>query len=154
MTRVITLDPDQRKRMIAILSSILDNEHDKRKMGDDHLTNDQLEHIEMHIMALDLSAPNSAEMIVEDWLGGVIVDYGEDYPDILALVAPLDVITEALSRALERLDLIGALDEAEEWQESGDSVVNYPLVHEYQLVHNALKALNNTTALIADLKEA
>ena len=140
--------------MIAILSSIVDNEHDKRKMGDDHLTEDQLVHIEMHITALELSAPNSAEMIVEEWLGGVIVDYAEDYPDILALVAPLELITEALSRALERLDLIGALDEAEEWQESGDSVVNYPLVHEYQLVHNALKALNNTTALIADLKEA
>jgi len=154
MTRKITLDPDQRERMVAILGSILDNEHDKRKMGDDHLTEDQLVHIEMHITALELSAPNSAEMIVEEWLGGVIVDYAEDYPDILALVAPLDVITEALSRALERLDLIGALDEAEEWQESGDSVVNYPLVHEYQLVHNALKALNNTTALIADLKEA
>jgi hypothetical protein len=154
MTRKITLDPDQRERMVAILGSILDNEHDKRKMGDDHLTDDQLVHIEMHITALELSAPNSAEMIVEDWLGGVIVDYAEDYPDILALVAPLELITEALSRALERLDLIGALDEAEEWQESGDSVVNYPLVHEYQLVHNALKALNNTTALIADLKEA
>jgi len=157
MTRKITLDPDQRERMVAILGSILDNEHDKRKMGSDNrdcLTEDQLVHIEMHITALELSAPNSAEMIVEDWLGGVIVDYGEDYPDILALVAPLDVITAALSRALERLDLIGALDEAEEWQESGDSVVNYPLVHEYQLVHNALKALNNTTALIADLKEA
>ncbi len=154
MTRNITLDPDQRERMIAILSSIVDNGHDKRKMGDDHLTNDQLVHIEMHITALELSAPNSAEMIVEDWLGGVIVDYAEDYPDILALVAPLELITEALSRALERYSLIGTLDDAKERQESGESNVNYPLVHEYQLVHNALKALNNTTALIADLKEA
>ena len=107
MTRKITLDPEQRHSMVAILGSILDNEHDKF-----------------------------------------------NYPDILALVAPLVVVTEALSRALERLDLIGALDEAEEWQESGDSIVNYPLVHEYQLVHNALKALNNHNALIADLKEA
>jgi hypothetical protein len=48
MTRKITLDPDQRERMIAILSSILDNEHDKRKMGDDfHLTDDQLVNIEV-----------------------------------------------------------------------------------------------------------
>ena len=156
MTRVITLDPDQRKRMIAILSSILDNEHDKRKMGDDfHLTDDQLVNIEVRYNWLsDPNRNGNVEMIVEDSLANMIVDYGEDYPDILALVAPLDLITEALSRALERLDLIGALDEAEEWQESGDSVVNYPLVHEYQLVHNALKALNNTTALIADLKEA
>lgn len=156
MTRVITLDPDQRKRMIAILSSILDNEHDKRKMGDDfHLTDDQLVNIEVRYNWLsDPNRNGNVEMIVEDSLANMIVDYGEDYPDILALVAPLDLITEALSRALERLDLIGALDEAEEWQESGDSIVNYPLVHEYQLVHNALKALNNTTALIADLKEA
>ena len=158
MTRVITLDPDQRERMVAILGSILDNEHDKWKMGSDNrdcLTEDQLVHIEARYDWLSNPDRNgNVEMIVEDWLGGVIVDYAEDYPDILALVAPLDVITAALSRALERLDLIGALDEAEEWQESGDSVVNYPLVHEYQLVHNALKALTNTTALIADLKEA
>ncbi len=158
MTRVITLDPDQRERMVAILGSILDNEHDKWKMGSDNrdcLTEDQLVHIEARYDWLSNPDRNgNVEMIFEEWLGGVIVDYAEDYPDILALVAPLDVITAALSRALERLDLIGALDEAEEWQESGDSVVNYPLVHEYQLVHNALKALTNTTALIADLKEA
>jgi hypothetical protein len=156
MTRKITLDPDQRERMIAILSSILDNEHDKRKMGDDfHLTDDQLVNIEVRYNWLsDPNRNGNVEMIVEDWLASMIVDYGEDYPDILALVAPLDVITEALSRALERYELIGADDEIEAWQESGDSVVNYPLVHEYQLVHNALKALNNTTALIADLKEA
>lgn len=36
MTRVITLDPDQRERMVAILGSILDNEHDKWKMGSDN----------------------------------------------------------------------------------------------------------------------
>ena len=158
MTRVITLDPDQRERMVAILGSILDNEHYKWKMGSDNrdcLTEDQLVHIEARYDWLSNPDRNgNVEMIFEEWLGGVIVDYAEDYPDILALVAPLDVITAALSRALERLDLIGALDEAEEWQESGDSVVNYPLVHEYQLVHNALKALTNTTALIADLKEA
>ena len=156
MTRKITLDPDQRERMIAILSSIVDNEHDKRKMGDDfQLTDDQLVNIERRYNWLsDPNRNGNVEMIVEDWLANMIVDYGEDYPEIVALVAPLDVITAALSRALERLDLIGALDESEEWQESGDSVVNYPLVHEYQLVHNALKALNNTTALIADLKEA
>ena len=158
MTRKITLDPDQRERMVAILGSILDNEHDKWKMGSDNrdcLTEDQLVHIEARYDWLSNPDRNgNVEMIFEEWLGGVIVDYAEDYPDILALVAPLDVITAALSRALERLDLIGALDEAEEWQESGDSVVNYPLVHEYQLVHNALKALTNTTALIADLKEA
>jgi hypothetical protein len=156
MTRVITLDPEQRERMIAILSSILDNEHDKRKMGDDfHLTDDQLVNIEVRYNWLsDPNRNGNVEMIVEDWLASMIVDYGEDYLDILALVAPLDVITEALSRALERYELIGADDEIEAWQESGDSVVNYPLVHEYQLVHNALKALNNTTALIADLKEA
>ena len=158
MTRVITLDPDQRERMVAILGSILDNEHDKWKMGSDNrdcLTEDQLVHIEARYDWLSNPDRNgNVEMIFEEWLGGVIVDYADDYPDILALVAPLDVITAALSRALERLDLIGALDEAEEWQESGDSVVNYPLVHEYQLVHNALKALTNTTALIADLKEA
>ena len=158
MTRVITLDPDQRERMVAILGSILDNEHDKWKMGSDNrdcLTEDQLVHIEARYDWLSNPDRNgNVEMIFEEWLGGVIVDYAEDYPDILALVAPLDVITAALSRALARLDLIGALDEAEEWQESGDSVVNYPLVHEYQLVHNALKALTNTTALIADLKEA
>ena len=158
MTRVITLDPDQRERMVAILGSILDNEHDKWKMGSDNrdcLTEAQLVHIEARYDWLSNPDRNgNVEMIFEEWLGGVIVDYAEDYPDILALVAPLDVITAALSRALERLDLIGALDEAEEWQESGDSVVNYPLVHEYQLVHNALKALTNTTALIADLKEA
>ena len=158
MTRVITLDPDQRERMVAILGSILDNEHDKWKMGSDNrdcLTEDQLVHIEARYDWLSNPDRNgNVEMIFEEWLGGVIVDYAEDYPDILALVAPLDVLTAALSRALERLDLIGALDEAEEWQESGDSVVNYPLVHEYQLVHNALKALTNTTALIADLKEA
>ena len=158
MTRVITLDPDQRERMVAILGSILDNEHDKWKMGSDNrdcLTEDQLVHIEARYDWLSNPDRNgNVEMIFEEWLGGVIVDYAEDYPDILALVAPLDVITAALSRALERLDLIGALDESEEWQESGDSVVNYPLVHEYQLVHNALKALTNTTALIADLKEA
>ena len=158
MTRVITLDPDQRERMVAILGSILDNEHDKWKMGSDNrdcLTEDQLVHIEERYDWLSNPDRNgNVEMIFEEWLGGVIVDYAEDYPDILALVAPLDVITAALSSALERLDLIGALDEAEEWQESGDSVVNYPLVHEYQLVHNALKALTNTTALIADLKEA
>ena len=158
MTRVITLDPDQRERMVAILGSILDNEHDKWKMGSDNrdcLTEDQLVHIEARYDWLSNPDRNgNVEMIFEEWLGGVIVDYAEDYPDILALVAPLDVITAALSRALERLDLIGALDEAEEWQESGDSVVNYPLVHEYQLVHNALKALTNTTALRADLKEA
>ena len=142
--------------MIAILSSILDNEHDKRKMGDDfQLTDDQLVDIEARYDWVSNPDRNgNVEMIVEDWLANMIVDYGEDYPEIVALVAPLDVITAALSRALERLDLIGALDEAEEWQESGDSVVNYPLVHEYQLVHNALKALTNTTALIADLKEA
>lgn len=156
MTRVITLDPDQRERMIAILSSIIDNEHDKRKMGDDfQLTDDQLVNIEVRCNWLsDPNRNGNVEMIVEDWLADMIVDYGEEHPDIVALVAPLVVVTEALSRALERLDLIGALDEAEEWQESGDSIVNYPLVHEYQLVHNALKALNNTTALIADLKEA
>ena len=158
MTRVITLVPVQRERMVAILGSILDNEHDKWKMGSDNrdcLTEDQLVHIEARYDWLSNPDRNgNVEMIFEEWLGGVIVDYAEDYPDILALVAPLDVITAALSRALERLDLIGALDEAEEWQESGDSVVNYPLVHEYQLVHNALKALTNTTALIADLKEA
>jgi hypothetical protein len=156
MTRKITLDPDQRERMIAILGSILDNEHDKRKMGDDfHLTDDQLVNIEVRYNWLsDPNRNGNVEMIVEDWLASMIVDYGEDYPDILALVAPLDVITEALSRALERYELIGADDEIEAWQESGDSVVNYPLVHEHQLVHNALKALNNTTALIADLKEA
>ena len=158
MTRVITLDPDQRERMVAILGSILDNEHDKWKMGSDNrdcLTEDQLVHIEARYDWLSNPDRNgNVEMIFEEWLGGVIVDYAEDYPDILALVAPLDVITAALSRALERLDLIGALDESEEWQESGDSIVNYPLVHEYQLVHNALKALTNTTALIADLKEA
>jgi hypothetical protein len=156
MTRVITLDPEQRERMIAILSSILDNEHDKRKMGDDfHLTDDQLVNIEVRYNWLsDPNRNGNVEMIVEDWLASMIVDYGEDYPDILALVAPLDVITEALSRALERYELIGADDEIEAWQESGDSVVNYPLVHEYQLVHNALKALNNHNALIADLKEA
>ena len=155
MTRKITLDPDQRERMVAILGSILDNEHDKRKMGDDHLTDDQLVHIEARYDWLsDPNRNGNVEMIVEDWLADMVVDYGEDYPDILALVAPLELITEALSRALERLDLIGALNEAEEWQESGDSIVNYPLVHEYQLVHNALKALNNHNALIADLKEA
>ena len=158
MTRVITLDPDQRERMVAILGSILDNEHDKWKMGSDNrdcLTEDQLVHIEARYDWLSNPDRNgNVEMIFEEWLGGVIVDYAEDYPDILALVAPLDVITAALSRALERLDLIGALDESEEWQESGDSIVNYPLVHEYQLVHNALKALNNHNALIADLKEA
>ena len=158
MPRGITLDPAQRERMVAILGSILDNEHDKWKMGSDNrdcLTEDQLVHIEARYDWLSNPDRNgNVEMIFEEWLGGVIVDYAEDYPDILALVAPLDVITAALSRALERLDLIGALDEAEEWQESGDSVVNYPLVHEYQLVHNALKALTNTTALIADLKEA
>jgi hypothetical protein len=161
MTRVITLDPEQRERMIAILSSILDNEHDKRKMGDDfHLTDDQLVNIEVRYnwlsdFALERKTMlDNVEMIVEDWLASMIVDYAEDYPDILALVAPLDVITEALSRALERYELIGADDEIEAWQESGDSVVNYPLVHEYQLVHNALKALNNHNALIADLKEA
>ena len=158
MTRKITLAPAQRERMVAILGSILDNEHDKWKMGSDNrdcLTEDQLVHIEARYDWLSNPDRNgNVEMIFEEWLGGVIVDYAEDYPDILALVAPLDVITAALSRALERLDLIGALDEAEEWQESGDSVVNYPLVHEYQLVHNALKALTNTTALIADLKEA
>jgi len=159
MTRKITLDPEQRHSMVAILGSILDNEHDKFKMGSDNrdcLTKDQLVYIEA-LYETWLSNPDrngNVEMIVEDWLGGVIVDYAEDYPDILALVAPLVVVTEALSRALERLDLIGALDEAEEWQESGDSIVNYPLVHEYQLVHNALKALNNHNALIADLKEA
>ena len=166
ISRVITLDIEQRERMVAILGSILDNEHDKWKMGSDNsdcLTEDQLVHIEARYDWL--SNPNrsgdelfdkfvNVEIIVEEWLGGVIVDYAEDYPDILALVAPLDVITAALSRALERLDLIGALDEAEEWQESGDSIVNYPLVHEYQLVHNALKALNNHNNLIADLKEA
>ena len=156
MTRVITLNPDQRERMIAILGSVLDNEHDKRKMGDDfQLTDDQLVNIEVRCNWLsDPNRNGNVEMIVEDWLADMIVDYGEDYPDILAVVAPLGVITEALSRALERLDLIGALDEAEEWQESGDSIVNYPLVHEYQLVHNALKALNDHNALIADLKEA
>jgi hypothetical protein len=155
-TTMITLDIEQRHSMVAILGSILDNEHDKRKMGDDfHLTDDQLVNIEVRYNWLsDPNRNGNVEMIVEDWLGGVIVDYAEDYPDILALVAPLELITEALSRALERLDLIGALDEAEEWQESGDSIVNYPLVHEYQLVHNALKALNNHNALIADLKEA
>ena len=157
MTRVITLDPDQRERMVAILGSILDNEHDKWKMGSDNrdcLTEDQLVHIEARYDWLSNPDRNgNVEMIFEEWLGGVIVDYAEDYPDILALVAPLDVITAALSRALERLDLIGALDEAEEWQESGDSVVNYPLVHEHQLVLIALKALNNHNALIADLKE-
>ena len=156
MTRVITLDPEQRERMIAILSSIIDNEHDKRKMGDAfQLTDDQLVNIEVRCNWL--SDPNRnryVEMIVEDWLADMIVDYGEDYPDIVALVAPLTVVWEALSRALERYELIGADDEIEAWQESGDSIVNYPLVHEYQLVHNALKALNNTTALIADLKEA
>ena len=36
MTRVITLDPDQRERMVAILCSILYNEHDKWKMGSDN----------------------------------------------------------------------------------------------------------------------
>jgi hypothetical protein len=124
--------------------------------GDDfHLTDDQLVNIEVRYNWLsDPNRNGNVEMIVEDWLASMIVDYGEDYPDILALVAPLDVITEALSRALERYELIGADDEIAAWQESGDSVVNYPLVHEYQLVHNALKALNNTTALIADLKEA
>jgi hypothetical protein len=161
MTRKITLDPDQRERMVAILSSIVDNEYDKRKMGDDlQLTDDQLVNIEARYNWF--SDPPSymryrngnVEMIVEDWLANMIVDYAEDYPDILALVAPLELITEALSRALERLDLITTLDETLEWQESGDSIVNYPLVHEYQLVHNALKALNNTTALTADLKEA
>lgn len=169
MTRKITLDPDQRERMIAILSSILDNEHDKRKMGAvsclyqmnpnddcrDCLTKDQLVSIEARYDWLSNPDRNgNVEMILEDWLGGVIVDYAEDYPDILALVAPLELITEALSRALERYELIGADDEAEEWQESGDSIVNYPLVHEYQLVHAAYKALNNHNALIADLKEA
>ena len=156
MTRVITLDPDQRERMIAILSSILDNEHDKRKMGDDfQLTDDQLVNIEVRCNSLsDPNRDGNVEMIVEDWLADMIVDYGEDYPEIVALVAPLTVVWEALSRALERYELIGADDEIEAWQESGDSIVNYPLVHEYQLVHNALKALNNTTALIADLKEA
>ena len=156
MTRVITLDPEQRERMIAILSSIIDNEHDKRKMGDAfQLTDDQLANIETRCNWLSDPARNRyVEMIVEDWLADMIVDYGEDYPDIVALVAPLTVVWEALSRALERYELIGADDEIEAWQESGDSIVNYPLVHEYQLVHNALKALNNTTALIADLKEA
>ena len=158
ISRVITLDIEQRERMVAILGSILDNEHDKWKMGSDNsdcLTEDQLVHIEARYDWLSNPDRNgNVEMIVEEWLGGVIVDYAEDYPDILALVAPLDVITAALSRALERLDLIGTLDEAEEWQESGDSIVNYPLVHEYQLVHNALKALNNHNNLIADLKEA
>ena len=156
MTRVITLNPDQRERMIAILGSVLDNEHDKRKMGDDfQLTDDQLVNIEVRCNWLsDPNRNGNVEMIVEDWLADMIVDYGEEHPDIVALVAPLVVVTEALSRALERLDLIGALDEAEEWQESGDSIVNYPLVHEYQLVHNALKALNDHNALIADLKEA
>ena len=156
MTRVITLNPDQRERMIATLGSVLDNEHDKRKMGDDfQLTDDQLVNIEVRCNWLsDPNRNGNVEMIVEDWLADMIVDYGEEHPDIVALVAPLVVVTEALSRALERLDLIGALDEAEEWQESGDSIVNYPLVHEYQLVHNALKALNDHNALIADLKEA
>lgn len=156
ISRVIILDPDQRERMVAILGSILDNEHDKRKMGDDfQLTEDQLVNIEVRCNWLSDPARNgNVEMIVEDWLADMIVDYGEEHPDIVALAAPLTAVWEALSRALERYELIGADDEIEAWQESGDSIVNYPLAHEYQLVHNALKALNNTTALIADLKEA
>ena len=85
MTRVITLDPDQRERMIAILGSILDNEHDKRKMGDDfqvlvHLTDDQLVNIEVRCNWLSDPARNgNVEMIVEDWLADMIVDYGEEH---------------------------------------------------------------------------
>ena len=156
MTRVITLDPDQRERMVAILGSILDNEHDKRKMGDDfQLTDDQLVNIERRYNWLSDPARNgNVEMIVEDWLANMIVDYGEDYPEIVALVAPLVVVTEALSRAQERYELMGGWDETEEWLESGELIVNYPLAQEHQLVLIALKALNNTTALIADLKEA
>lgn len=156
MTRKITLDPDQRERMVAILGSILDNEHDKRKMGDDfQLTDDQLVNIEARYDWLSNPDRNgNVEMIVEDWLANMIVDYAEDYPDILALVAPLELITEALSRAQERYELMGGWDETEEWLESGESIVNYPLAHEHQLVLIALKALNNHNALIADLKEA
>lgn len=156
ISRVITLDPDQRERMVAILGSVLDNEHDKRKMGDAfQLTDDQLVNIEVRCNWLSDPARNgNVEMIVEDWLSGMIVDYGEDYPDIVALVAPLDVVREALSRALERYELMGADEEVEEWLETGDPIADFPLAHEYQLVHNALKALNNTTALIADLQEA
>jgi hypothetical protein len=155
-SRVIILDHWQRERMVAILGSILDNEHDKRKMGDDfQLTDDQLVNIEVRCNWLSGPARNgNVEMIVEDWLSGMIVDYGEDYPDIVALVAPFDVVREALSRALERYELMGADEEVEEWLETGDPIADFPLAHEYQLVHNALKALNNTTALIADLKEA
>ena len=157
ISRVITLHPGQRERMVEILGSVLDNEHNKRKMGDAlQLTDDQLVNIEVRCNWLSCPViSGNIEMIVEDWLASMIVDYGEEDPDIVALVAPLAVIREALSRALERYELIGANDEVWDWQESGCSIADcYPLAHEYQLVHNALKALNNTTALIADLKEA
>ena len=48
ISRVITLHPGQRERMVEILGSVLDNEHDKRKMGDAlQLTDDQLVNIEV-----------------------------------------------------------------------------------------------------------